>query len=225
MRVMLVPPRALHEEARRAALADQRRPAIPKVALQPGHGFVADGHEPLLAPLPARRQEPAVEVHVGDLEPDQAPTRGARRVEHFDERAVAKAAGDVRIGLCEQPIHFLDSTGTSGARARREAAAGRRQDSIAGAADDQVPVEAARGGDRASDGSRREAAHHLAHELFEAGAIDGGERNAGAGGEPAEVCEIARVALDGVHRQPALDAEVIEVGVDQRRDAGSSRAA
>jgi len=98
----------VHEQPRRASLADQRRPAIPKVALQPGHGFVADRHEALLAPLPARRQEPALEVHVGHLECDKFRHAESRGVEHFDERAVAKAPRNLLIGLCEQPVHFLD---------------------------------------------------------------------------------------------------------------------
>ena len=59
--------------------------------------------------------------------------------------------------------------------------------------------------------------HLFADERFERLAIERLDRPAGAGGEGGERRQIARVALERVAGQPALDAQMIEVRVDDRR--------
>jgi hypothetical protein len=76
-------------------------------------------------------------------------------------------------------------------------------------------VEATDRGDGAPDRARREAAAHLcADERLERVAIELFDRRAGVGGERRQLLQIAAVALDGVIGQPALDAQVVEIGLN-----------
>ena len=118
------------------------------------------------------------------------------------------------VGLRDQRVHFLDR------QKRRQRGPGARRPQIVGravvetAVEHEKAVEAAHRGDRAGDRARRQAAAALfTNERLERLPIQRFDRPAGAGGKGGERRQIARVALERVARQPALDAQVIEVRV------------
>ncbi len=89
--------------------------------------------------------------------------------------------------------------------------------------EDQVTVEAADGRHGARHGTRRQTAGHLLpHERFECRAIEGLEAPAGRGSESRQRLQVAIVALERVRREPALDAQMVEIGLDDGRQWVSS---
>ena len=148
---------------------------------------------------------------------DELGDAQAGRVQQLDHRAIAQAERRGRVGLIEQPIHFIEreKLGQRRPRARRAQVVGgaRADPSI----EHEEAIEAADGGDAARNRSRREAAGSLlAHERLERRAIERVERAACGGGIPSERGQIARVALERVIGQPALDAQMIQESVDHR---------
>src|SRR5262245_23794314 len=82
---------------------------------------------------------------------------------------------------------------------------------------DEISIEAAHRGDGASHRAWRETAGDLtADKRFERGAIERLEPGARGRGETGERAQVARVTVEGVRRETALDPQMIEVGFYQR---------
>ncbi len=122
----------IHEQPRRRALLQQRRPALFHVARHPRRRLVAERHEPLLAALAGGREIAAFEVEVLRLQVRRAPTRAGRwhRAPRSTRDRAGRAAPTHRAprAACRLPR----PTGTSAASSRRGARADRRPDYWAG---------------------------------------------------------------------------------------------
>ena len=87
--------------------ASERRPSELQVAAQVEGGLLAQGDDPLLAPLPADADELLLEVHVGQRQVNDLLRTQARRVDELEQGPVADAECVVGLDLGEQSIGFV----------------------------------------------------------------------------------------------------------------------
>ena len=193
--------------------------AVALIAAHPVGRLLADRHEPLLVALADARQVLLVEVQIGGADADQLGDAHAGRVEQLDHRAIAQAAAASRRRAARSARRLPRATGTSAAPATRAAAADRRRDCRRRRPiEDQKPVEAADGGDRARDRPRRQPARHLLRgRTPRAPARSSARARVPApAANAASAAQIARVAFERVVGQPPFDAQMVEIGVDTR---------
>ena len=97
------------EEIRRPGAADDRRTPLLQVALDGGRSGARERDVTVLPPLPEEHaHNPLFGVHVVGRELRQLADADARRVEGFEDGAVAQRARGRRLaGRAEEPQHFL----------------------------------------------------------------------------------------------------------------------
>ena len=215
------PPSHVHEQSRRrpfrgACLGDERRPPVALVPADPVGGLVADRDQSFLVALADAGEVVGVEMQIGGADADQLGHTHARRVEHFDHRAVAQAARRRRRRARRARHRPVRSRETSAAPARRAGDEGPRRG-------------CARGGDRAPDSDRnrvwrpRRAPRNAATDRWPSAAartlrarVDPSDSIALAGrcGESGQRLQVAIVAVERVRREPALDAQMVEIGLE-----------
>ena len=176
-------------------------PAAAQVAAERVGGAAAERHDPLLAALADRADEPLLEVDAVSLEADRLADAQARAVEELDERAVAQGARRRSVGRLDEPLRLAGRE-----RARQAARPARQADSaaglsVAGSDQDLVAEERADGGQAARDRRRGEPARAQLGEV----ALELLARRAGEGLWPSQSVErgeVAPVRLDRPRRQP-----------------------
>ncbi len=212
----------VHEQSRRRPFAGtspghERRTSIALEAADPLGGLVADRDQPLFVALADAGEVIGVEMQIGRADADQLGHTHARRVEHFDHRAISQATRCRDIGRGEQGIHLFDR------EKRRQRRPGTRRTKVFGGVllevpiERQVAIETADGGHAARHGTRRQSAGHLLpHERFERRAIQVLDAPAAPRGESGQRLQVAIVALERVRREPALHAQMVEIGLKVR---------
>ena len=226
-------PEADSSQARAAARVDEqfcrrlalqeRGPALLQVAGQPCRGLVADRHEALLAALAEAGEVTALEVEVLLAETDHFRHAQPRRVEQLDQRAVAQAARLRDVRRAKQAIDFICR------QEFRQRLPGSRRAHVGGRIvgamirDDEKPIEATKAGHGPRDRFwGPPLAHHLPDHVLERAAIQRLDRTLARSGRGGQLGQVAPVALHGVRRQPPLDGEMRQIGVDQSAHASQS---
>ena len=202
-----------------AALGGLAGPCLPldEVGVEVRERKLAERNQPALATLAERGDHAALRVDIAELQAAElahAQPGGVRKAEHG---AVAQAAQGVGVGRLDQAHQVVLAQRVRQAAA--EARSGRLRRGIGGqdALSHEEAHQAASGGEVPGGAAGAETA---LGEGAEPGTQEAGVEAVGLGhalrlGEGDELREIAGVGLDGVRREGAFDAEVVEEEVDE----------
>ena len=179
-------------------------------------GGLAERDEAALLPLAEGGDEALLPVDVGELEADDLADAQARGVEDVEDGAVAQAADALALGGVEDAGDLLDDEDLGEAAGDPGAVDQGARVGGEGALAEEEAGEAADGGEVAGGGPGAEALAAEGHEVGgDEGVVDAGPvGDAVLLGVGAELGEVDGVGRDALRGERALDAEVVQVGVD-----------
>ncbi len=143
-------------------MVKERWPGFPHVAQDPVAGLVADRHEPFLAALAGRLEQPVLEVDVDGTQRHELGDAKASGVEQLDHRAVAHAARGVHVGRPQQRVDFVGRQEPGQGANRPRPADRRRGAGLETLVHHQVSIE---GSDRRHDPRDRTRGAPLGHQV------------------------------------------------------------
>ena len=185
------------------------------VLAHPVRRLLADRNQPLLVAFADAGEVLLVESQVGGSNADELRHAHAGCVEELDHRAVSQTERRRDVGLRDERVHLfqLEEPWQSWPGLRRMEIVGRvvREPAV----EDEKAVKAPNGRDGPSDRSGREPGCSLSpHERFEGPAVERFDGLTFGGGECREAPQVARVAVERVIGEPALDAQMFQVSLD-----------